>query len=1147
MKIKTKLIILILAAVTLPMLAIGVLDYIHAKNALKEAIFEDLKLIAQSKEAAVLEYLEGKKQRTVDFASGDLILNQVAQIIAKSDPDERKMASKTLNEHLSRNKKPIDRDILEIHILDLAGRIIASTDKESLGSDRDKNQPYFLKGMSETYIQSPYVHELHGVRHLFIPVASPVKDLNNKTIGVLINGFDLTNIVEVMSGARSLRLGNTTPPADIRGLDILLFNHNQELLASTRETTPNSIRPVKATKPVLACLNGSEEINGEWSDHRDVPIWGASACIQAANDWKMVLVVKKDREEAIASIVRLRNLSIGVGSIALLLAALAALLVVRTVTKPIQALHRGTEIIAGGNLDHRVGTKSKDETGQLSRAFDVMMDNLKTMTASRDDLNKEIIVREQAEEKLLASEKSYRRLFETAKDGILLLDADTGQITGVNPYLAELLGYSKNEIIGRTLWDIGPFKDIKASKEAFSLLQEEEFIRYEDLPIETEDGRQIDVEFVSNVYSVGNKKVIQCNIRNITDRKHLNELLQDSEERYRRLFETAKDGLLLVDKTTGRIITVNPAIVEMLGCTAEDIDGKLLMDIGLLNDRLDFKEIMQQLQKTGFIHYEDVPVETREGKRIDTEVYLIDRAKLMQCNVRDVTVRRQLETFIKNILESVDEGFLVIDKDYRIISANRAYCEYVNSPHCDIVGRTCHEVAHHRDRPCFLDGAECAPAHTWRTGMPFSTLHTHYDLAGNPIYMETKSFAVRNSAGEITAVIETLNNVTEKRTIEEQLRHAQKMEAIGTLAGGIAHDFNNVLNVIIGYGGLIQMGMKADDPALPQLKEILAAGEKAAQLTKGLLLFSRKQVLELKTVNINELIDGFKTFLGRILGEDIKLRIKKVDASLLVMADQGHLEQVLMNLCANSHDAMPKGGILTIETKAVGIDPKFIEAYGYGESGEYALISVTDTGCGMDEKTRARIFEPYFTTKEIGRGTGLGLSIVFGIVKQHRGFIHCSSEPGKGTTFEIYLPLAKKEVVKLEVPAAFVPPGGTEIVLVAEDDPAVRNLTRTVLENFGYRVIEAVDGVDAVIKFKENKDRIRLLVLDMLMPGKDGREAYEDIKKIRPDIRVLFLSGYTADILQGKGILKEGMEFIAKPVLVNEFLQKVREVLDKAG
>lgn len=648
--------------------------------------------------------------------------------------------------------------------------------------------------------------------------------------------------------------------------------------------------------------------------------------------------------------------------------------------------------------------------------------------------------------------------------------------------------------------------------------------------------------------------------REITERKLVEEALQQSEQCYRDLIENAPDVIYTLSED-GAITSLSPAFEKITGFTHDEWIGKNFAEI-IHPDDLPFAMKMSQSVFRG-----ETPLMfelrslSKSGEYLSGEFMVKPqirdgRVVGMLGICRDITGRKKTEDLIRNILETVDEGFIIIDREFRIISANRAYCEQMKTPDCDIIGRHCYEISHHLKRPCFLEGEECAPAHTFKTGTPSIAIHTHYDREGYPVYTETKSYPVKDASGKVISVIETLNNITEKRRLEEQLRHAQKMEAIGTLAGGIAHDFNNMLNVILGYGGLMQMRMKEDDPYLLQLREILEAGQKAAQLTRGLLIFSRRQELELRPVNIKETIDEFKKMIERIIGEDIELRIitnppappfdKRWQlGDLTVMADSGHLEQVLMNLAVNARDAMYKGGILGIEVNAVRIDNKFIATHGYGEPGEYALISVSDTGAGMDERTRERIFEPYFTTKGIGKGTGLGLSIVYGIVKQHNGYIHCYSESGKGTTFKIYLPIVRLEGIETEEAEVAVPKGGTETVLVAEDDPAVRNLTKTTLESFGYKVIEAVDGEDAVSKFKENKDNIMLLLFDVIMPRKNGGEAYEDIKGMKQDIKVIFMSGYTADIVQSRGILENGIEFISKPVSPNELLKKVRECLDK--
>jgi CheY-like chemotaxis protein len=298
-------------------------------------------------------------------------------------------------------------------------------------------------------------------------------------------------------------------------------------------------------------------------------------------------------------------------------------------------------------------------------------------------------------------------------------------------------------------------------------------------------------------------------------------------------------------------------------------------------------------------------------------------------------------------------------------------------------------------------------------------------------------------------------------------------------------------------------------------------------------------------VDPNKIIANVELFLRRIIGEDVEMKVDLTNGDLTVMADCGQIEQILMNLVANARDAMAESGCLTIRTEIAVLDGAFVATHGYGKRGAYALISVTDTGTGMDQRTRERIFEPFFTTKEVGKGTGLGLSIAYGLVKQHNGYIICTSEPGKGTTFKIYLPLSKREIQK-KTSADLLPVcGGTETVLIAEDDAPVRTLIKEVLRQYGYTVIEAIDGEDAISRFTANQDRVHLLILDFLLPKINGKEVFEAIRRHRPDVKVIFASGYTADFLQQKGIIGENVEFIPKPILPSELLKKMRETLDR--
>ncbi len=408
----------------------------------------------------------------------------------------------------------------------------------------------------------------------------------------------------------------------------------------------------------------------------------------------------------------------------------------------------------------------------------------------------------------------------------------------------------------------------------------------------------------------------------------------------------------------------------------------------------------------------------------------------------------------------------------------------------------------------------------------------------------------KNAEDELKKHRSRLEELVKERTdelvkVNEELQQAQKMQAIGHLAGGIAHDFNNILTAIIGYGTLLKTQAGEDTALRHYAGQILSSSERAANLTRGLLAFGRKQIINPQPVNLNDIVSRIEKLLSRVIGEDIELKTALADKKLIIMADSGQIEQVVMNLCTNARDAMPNGGLLAIETGTFKADEDYAKRKLFEKTGDYAVLSVTDTGIGMDEKTRKMIFEPFFTTKDVGKGTGLGLSIVYGIIKQHDGYINVYSEPGKGTTFKIYFPLTESNIEESPVKAMPKPKGGTETIMVAEDNTEVRNFIKDALERVGYRIIEAVDGEDAIKVFNENRDKIHLLLLDTIMPKKNGREVYEKIKALNPGIKPLFMSGYTADIIHNKGMLETGLNFIPKPVMPNELLRKVREVLDK--
>ena len=412
-----------------------------------------------------------------------------------------------------------------------------------------------------------------------------------------------------------------------------------------------------------------------------------------------------------------------------------------------------------------------------------------------------------------------------------------------------------------------------------------------------------------------------------------------------------------------------------------------------------------------------------------------------------------------------------------------------------------------------------------------------------PAEISSAEFTGRDGVRKTSIII---RDMTERKKLEEQIRQAQKMEAVGQLAGGVAHDFNNILQAIFGYSHLILEQAKYNEPVTRYAEEIIKASKRAAALTRNLLAFSRKQAVTLAVIDLGEVIKGNEAFLRRLIREDIELKITCDGEPLTALADRGQIEQMIMNLVANARDAMPNGGKLSIETQSVTLDQKFIEAHGYGKAGAYVMFSVSDDGAGMDMETQSHIFEPFFTTKERGKGTGLGLSMAYGIVKKHDGFINVHSEPGAGTTFKIYLPRvqATEQVMEKETQKEVPLRGGTETILVCEDDAALLKLSTKVLSHYGYRVIGAVDGQDAVDKFAEYGDNIDLVILDAIMPKKNGRDACQEMRMVRPDLKVLFVSGYLGDIFAGGNVLDENSVFIQKPVSPDDLLARVREILD---
>jgi two-component system cell cycle sensor histidine kinase/response regulator CckA len=528
--------------------------------------------------------------------------------------------------------------------------------------------------------------------------------------------------------------------------------------------------------------------------------------------------------------------------------------------------------------------------------------------------------------------------------------------------------------------------------------------------------------------------------RDITEPRLAEDALAASEIRYRRLFESARDGILILDADTGIIVDANPFLIRLLGHSHEQFLGKRVWELGFFKDIASNWDKFLELQKAGYVRYEDLPLESVDGRQIEVEfvsnVYPVGKDNVIQCNIRDITERKRAEADAEK----------------------------------------------------------------------------------------------------------------EREKLHGQLVQAQKMESIGRLAGGVAHDYNNMLSVILGYAELALREVDPSGPVHSDLVEIHKAARRSTDITRQLLAFARKQTIVPRALDLNETVEGMLNMLRRLIGEGVELVWLPGAGAWQVRMDPSQVDQILANLCINARDAIADVGRISIETGNTTLNEAYCSDHMECQPGEYVMLNVSDNGRGMDRDTLDKIFEPFFTTKEIGRGTGLGLSTAYGIVKQNNGAINVYSEPGVGTTFRIYLPRHKPKTGEIgrQSPAASAL-RGQETILLAEDEPAILKLTATMLECQGYTVLTASTPGEAARLATEHRGEIQLLMTDVVMPEMCGLDLSKKLMSIRPGIRLLFISGYTADVIAHHGVLEDGVHFIQKPYSMEDLAAKVREVLDGSG
>jgi len=626
------------------------------------------------------------------------------------------------------------------------------------------------------------------------------------------------------------------------------------------------------------------------------------------------------------------------------------------------------------------------------------------------------IARKRAEEELQESEKRLRILAEASFEGLAF--SENGILVETNDQTARMLGYTREELVGRPISD---FVALESRAQVLQAVQTDNTETYEHM-LMRKDGSIFPVETCARLLQTGGRKTRVTAIRDITERKRAEQAHQQSEERFAKAFGSSPEGISISTQKEGRLLEVNDAYVRMMGYERSELIGKSVKELNLWA-RGERDQVMARLRESGAIRDYNTTFRTKEG-----------RIREAQISMDQIQVQ---------------------------------------------------------DEPCLLV---------------------------------------------------TIRDVTESRLMEQQLRAAQKMEAVGRLAGGMAHDFNNVLMIISSAAQMMRDAPHDDDRKARYLSQILSATEKAASLTKQLLAFSRQQVLHPDVLDLNIVVSDLWNILPRLLGEDVETVLHLASDLGRVSADRGQIEQVIMNLAVNARDAMPGGGKLIVETANAKLDDANLAPLAGNLTGDFVILAVTDTGVGMDAETQAKIFEPFFTTKEVGKGTGLGLATAYGIVKQSAGYITVYSQPGIGTTFKVYLPRVREKATSLPVAGSKPTAGGTETLLLVEDEPALRELASEFLRSTGYTVLEAGNRREALNICRSHQGPIHVLISDVVLPGGGGPDLAKAALETRPDLRVIYMSGYT-DRVVGSELIGGNAIFLQKPFSLEVLARKLRSLL----
>ncbi len=1189
MRIYGKLIIALLSFIVIPVSFISYFSFYVSKNSLTKEIFSKLDVIADEEAEEIGAFYTERKD--------DLLILSRHDIYKTTFPALGQFYQDSSNPAYVEAKKEIDRrfstfksshSYLDIMLTNAAGRVIYA-----LSPDHQFLLGTFVSGKGEA---------LEVVKDRFFLTRGACDDAG-KVIGLVRAELNMSDFYELLDNA----------PTGGNSGEILLVKKtldNKVQFLSPLKDDPNGLS--KRTIPIGGplALPAQKAAMGESGSGLSMDYRGK----EVLSVWRPIpllgwgMVVKIDQEEAYRPIDRLKKILFVVFFIVIVSALSAAFAIAKSISDPIRELSRGAKIIGGGNLEHKMGLNTKDEVGELSRAFDDMTEHLKTSTTSVEVLNKEIrqkaIIQSDLDaslkealksrevlssmladnnqvraelgqhiEKLKKSENTSRLILESAADAFVGMDRK-GVITGWNSQAERMFGWARTEAIGRKLAEtIVPDQHREGHNkglERFLSSGQGPFLnKWIDITAIHRDGHEFPVALIIWPVGAGEEVTFNAFIHDITNRKKMEEEirkkaleLEESEKRFMDVIYASSDATLIIDGE--RFVDCNQATVQMLG-HSNKADFLMTHPSELSpptqpDGQPSFEkanEMMKLAGEKGFHRFEWM------HKKADQAVFPVEVSltpitlkgkSVIYCHWRDNTARKIAQDQMRLLSAIAEQNPASV-----VVTDTQGTIQYVNATFEKVSGYTRQEAI--GKNPRILKSGDTPPEvykALWETitGGGEWKDELHNKRKDGSLYWEfTRIGPIRDAANKITHYLAVKEDITEQKALAAQLRDIQKMETVGRLAGGIAHDFNNLLTVINGYAMMAAESLTADNPLCADIEEISKAGKRAQDLTGQLLAFSRRQPVKPVPTDLGALLAGLDGMLRPLMGEDVEIKIIADDSLKRINADPGQIEQIVANLAVNARDAMSAKGKILFQATNITLDLTEVKSYPGLMPGEYVKLSVIDTGGGMTEDVKSHLFEPFFTTKPKGKGTGLGLATSYGMIKQMGGHIIVRSELGKGSVFEIFLPAiqetlearekdAEKEKEKEKERVVYAQ--RSETILLVEDESMVRHFCEKILIEQGYTLFVAENGAEAVRLFDELRMKnihVDFLLADVIMPQMGGTELAERLKKIQPDLKVLFMSGYTGDAFGSLGVLDAQTELLKKPFSPEALLDKINGML----